>query len=401
MKKFFRRKTSHDRPLVTFFLIFAISCLALSSCTSRAVKQQAPDTNTVIRHADKAMSDLERHENGNFHKQQSADYPEGDTNPLPATTVAINSSAYPASAFLTAIGSGADRQRAIANARAEIAKIFKSHIQASTAVYEDYRSNTEDKNTHRHKQQIIATNKVSTNVVVSGIRIAQVVRQQDEYLALAVLDRAKTWDRLQREIEGIDRQLVELFEKYKQQNDYLLKLKILKTAADQFNRRQRLASQMGVLKPGIAMAPSPVTKEIIETEFARLLLHDFQLAVEISGDGADNVRSYMLEALTRRGLSIAGTKDKAQVVLQGKISINPAPEDAATGKWRYVNWATSFSLIDINTGIAFASRSDSGRKGHLTFPKARRQALYYINNKLIPLVVEDMTRRMFSLAEKP
>ncbi len=374
--------------------------LFLAGCASQRADIHRPDVERVRQHADKAMSELETTaaaDPGTVSGTTLA----SKSGPTTVEGTSLKSSDYPASRYLTATGSGADRQQAAANARVEIARIFKSRIQASSLFYEDYSSDSNRGGHSRQQQHISTSMNISTEAVVSGIRIVQVVRQDKEFIALAVLDREKTWTKLQKEIDRYDRLLAASMKQYQQQDDGLLKVKILKNAIEQYRLRQAIENQMLVLFPGRPVAPSPVSSQSIETELARVLLQDFRLAASISGDGADQVQRFLVQSLTRHGFTVVSQADKAQILVKGRISLTPVPESSASGKWRYISWAAGFDLVDQKTGSVLASFSDSGRKGQLSFSRARSQALYHIGNRLIPQVVQKMTRHLFRLAQQP
>ncbi len=381
---------------------FLLLAIVLGGCASRPVATQPADLEKVRQNADQAMSELDR--NPASDPEVSGPAPAGKSRPgqaLPRTTTGLRLDAFPSSRYLTALGSGSDRRQAAANARVEIAKIFESRIKSSSSFYEAYSSDSNLSGLPRQQQRISSRTDISTEVVVSGIRIAQVSRRNNEFMALAVLDREKTWRRLRKEIDHCDRLLEESLAQYKHSDDSLLKVKVLKDAARRYRLRQNLEKQMLVLKPDLGVPPGPVSLQWIETEMARLLLHDFKLSVRIEGDGAEDVQSFLVESLSRGGLSIVQDSNRAQVLLEGKISITPLPVSESNGKWRYVRWATNFALVDKNSGSVLASRSDAGRKGHLSLARARNQALYHIGHQVVPLVVREMTRQMFDLAGRP
>ncbi len=374
---------------------FLFMVLVLTCCASGQADKHRTDMQAVRQHADKAMDELDRNTAAG---PASTGQPSGPHQPEGAS---LRLDDFPVSRYLAAIGSGPDRRQAAADARVEIAKIFKSDIRSSSSFYEDYSSDSASAGRPRQQQHISSATKISTEAVISGIRIVRVARHGKEFLALAVLDREKTWAKLQKQIGRHDRLLAESMNQYRRQSDGLLKVKILKNALRQYELRQNIENQMLVLEPGRPVAPSPVSRQSIETELARLLLHDLRLAVSVTGDGAGQVRRFLTEALTGHGLTVVSRAGEAQILVKGRISLTPSRESAANAKWRWIDWTASFCLVDQKTGSVLASRSDSGRKGHLSFSRARSQALYDINNRIIPRVVEDMTRHLFRLAGQP
>ncbi|RLB13781.1 MAG: hypothetical protein DRG35_06340, partial [Deltaproteobacteria bacterium] len=118
---------------------------------------------------------------------------------------------YPSSKYLTGVGYDPDRKLAEDKARAEIAKIFVSKIDSRTRTYQDYLKITSK---GRSKTEEIFSiqdiTSVSTQKVLSGVRIAQVYQETGTrpiFYALAVLDRDQSAKILGYKIQELDQDI--------------------------------------------------------------------------------------------------------------------------------------------------------------------------------------------------
>ena len=138
---------------------------------------------------------------------------------------------YPSSDYLTGVGYGSDRQSAEDKARSEIAKIFYSDIESRTRTYQEYLQTTSKSNIEAtEKVDIEDITKVSTQKILSGVRIAQFYQQTEPdevFYALAVLDRDQSTMILKDKIHELDAEIERLVENADEEDDKLSKIKIL------------------------------------------------------------------------------------------------------------------------------------------------------------------------------
>jgi hypothetical protein len=305
---------------------------------------------------------------------------------------------YPSGRYLTGVGMGDERQKAEDNARAEIAKVFYSHIDASTKVYQEYLqsvSGTTTRESGRTSVQDILN--VSTHKVLSGVRIAEVYREPkppNAFYALAVLDREQSMVVLRDKINALDKDIQTQLARAGQQSDQLFKVKELKAALQTHLLRQAHDAELTIVNPSGQGIAAPVAFVDIKNRLTDILAKDFRIRLAVKGDRAQDLQEALADALTAEGFSLASANEKANVLVKGSVEIKPLPQ--TSDQWKYVRWKTAFDLVDVKGQSVFGSISDSGREGHLSVPQAQDRAVLKIKKDLLPKVSQEIARYIFS-----
>jgi hypothetical protein len=305
---------------------------------------------------------------------------------------------YPSGRYLTGVGIGNDLQKAEDNARAEIAKVFYSRIDASTKISQEYLqsvSGTTIRESGRMSVQDIL--EVSTHKVLSGVRIAEIYHESkpsNAFFALAVLDREQSMVILQNKINGLDHDIQTQLDRAGRLSDRLLKIKELKAALETHLLRQAYDTELVIVNPtGQGIIP-PVAFVDIKNRLTDILTKEFRIHLEIKGDRAKDLQEALADALTQEGFSLSGTNEKANVLVKGSIEIKPLKQTSE--QWKYVRWKTAFDLVDLKGDSVFGSISDTGREGHLSLPQAQDRALLKIKKDLLPKLSQEISRYIFN-----
>jgi len=370
-------------PFRSVFLIGLILTLGsiLAGCQS-GPSVFSKNKTSVQNHA--ADADLDSH--AVVATGQQADWVEG------------SSHKYPSGLYLTGVGIGDERQKAEDNARAEIAKVFYSHIDASTKISQEYLqsvSGTTTRESGRMSVQDIL--EVSTHKVLSGVRIAEIYHESkpsNAFFALAVLDREQSMVILQNKINSLDQDIQTQLARAGRLNDRLLKIKELKAALETHLLRQAYDTELVIVNPtGQGIAP-PVAFVDIKNRLTDILTKEFHIRLEVKGDRAQDLQEALADALTQEGFSLSGANEKANVLVKGSIEIKPLKQTSE--QWKYVRWKTVFDLVDLKDDSVFGSISDTGREGHLSLPQAQDRALLKIKKNLLPKVSQEIARYIFN-----
>jgi hypothetical protein len=305
---------------------------------------------------------------------------------------------YPAAMYLTAVGYAPDRQTAEDRARAEIAKIFRSEIDAKTRTYEEYlQSISGGKAKTTNSIAIEDITNVSTQKVLSGVQIVEVYQQtkpQPLFYALAALDRSQSKEILQSKIRELDRNIRGLMAANQTETDKLAKIKNLKTSVEQYILRDTYNTELRIVNPSGKGMPSQVSFFEMKRQLSDALLRDFFIAVSINGSRAKEIRQALVEALNQQGFSVSEDPSRASVLARGSVEINPIKQKAS--EWKFVRWKAYFDLVDQRGGAVFGSVKKSGREGHLSFPQAEERAVRKMHKILAAEIAEDMTNFIFT-----
>ena len=395
----------HHRSANRYATFLAAAVLFLhSGCAGRPV--QPPSENDIRARSGRAFADLRSAEQGGPGEAQSP-----RTAPLSAPappeideTVPVDSGdrpewvdgtsdRFPPDGYLTAVGYGNDRPAAEDRARAEIAKIFTSHIDSSNRTYQEiFESRSGGQSRTAQNINFEEITRVSTQKVLTGVRIARVYRDPStapDYYALAVLDRIQAAAILQEKIAELDRQIAQLLSESRNHGDKLIQVQLLQRCIEQHALRQAYNAELRIVDRGGQGIPPEINIAEIKTQLTGALLRDLLIALSVQGSRAEEVRWSLVEALNGRGFSVTENIGSASVLARGRVEIIPLPQSDVD--WKFVRWNAYFDLIDQNGGAVFGSVQKSGKSGHLTTAQAEDRAVRSIRRHLATEISEDLS----------
>ena len=293
-------------------------------------------------------------------------------------------SQYPDDKYLTAVGYAVERNAAEDRARAEIAKIFYSDIRSSNQIYQEILEATAGgKTSSTESVNFEEITRVSTEKVLSGIRIGQVyeeIKNDQQFYALAVLDRLQTQRILESKIWELDRDIDGLYNQALDQKDRLTQVRYLQRTIQKHILRQAYNTELRIVSvSGRSISPTVSFTEI-KSRLSDVLLRDFFVALTVEGVRANDIKRSLAEALNQKGFSISEDIGKANVLARGTVEIKPM--DQGTAEWKFVRWQAFFDLVDRRGGAIFGSVRKSGKTGHLTLAEAEERAVRKMRKSL-------------------
>jgi hypothetical protein len=305
---------------------------------------------------------------------------------------------YPSSHYLTGVGYDSDRRSAEDKARAEISKIFLSRIDARTRSYQEYLQTTSKGRSQTEQAiSIEEITKVSTQKVLSGVRISQVYQetgQEPIFYALAVLDRGQSAEILRDKIHGLDRETERLLSKAAAEKDMLATVKYLRQAIQSHILRGAYDAELRIVsQSGRGISP-PIHFAEIKSKLESILLRDFLIGVSVTGTRAGEIQDALLQGLNQQGFSVSEDLTRAQVLVRGTVEIKPL--DRGASEWKYVQWRTHFDMVDKEGGAVFGSVNKTGREGHLNLSQAENRAVRKMRKALTTEIAEQVKRYIFS-----
>lgn len=308
------------------------------------------------------------------------------------------SARYPSSTYLIGVGYGSDRRSAEDNARSEIAKIFYSKIDAQTRIYQDYLQTTsKGKSVQTESFDIEQLTRVSTQKILSGLRISQVYQETKPELifyALAVLDRDQSAATLRHKIQELDEGMQGLLTATGREEDTLIKIKYLKECVHKYILREAYNAELRIVSQSGGGMPPPSHFTGIKKRLEALLLRDFFVGLSVTGSRAEEIREALVQGLNQQGFSVCEDLSSANVVVRATVEIKPL--DRATSEWKYVQWRAYFDVVDQRGGALFGSFNETGSEGHVNLVEAEDRAVRKIRKALATDVAKEMTQYIFS-----
>lgn len=217
------------------------------------------------------------------------------------------SARYPATTHLSAVGSGSNRSLAEENARAELARIFRSEIVSRTRTYEKYLQTSSGKKTQVQEeinQENLTT--ISTRKVIEGSEIAEVFRQKqpEMYYALAILHRAKTSRILEDRLEKLNAEIGSLLQEADTAGNKLDRLRNLHRSVPKFALRDAYDTELRIVSGTGQGHTSPFHFEEVQAKLDQILAAELSIAVRVTGHAADELRSGILQQLGNKNLRV-------------------------------------------------------------------------------------------------
>ncbi|MCB9655486.1 MAG: LPP20 family lipoprotein [Deltaproteobacteria bacterium] len=305
--------------------------------------------------------------------------------------------------YLCGVGDGGDRKIADNDARAELARIFKSNIQAVTKSFEGAASQISKKTGESwiEVQQVSAFSMVSTDKVVT---MSEILERWDDgkgrLWSLAVIDRDRAGRALRDQIEQKDGLIASMLSKAEEESaDKIKKLKALKSAVIAHVERQALNSDLRVIDAkgqGIP-APHDINEMLGMLGDAAAAL---RFGIAISGSGAERVRDCLEQALTERGYQIEANVDEDSdddldisgsfdVIVRGKVKNESRGEIA--GKY-VVQTTLTLKLINAETSKVLRTITGSEKGTRPSIKVAASTSAFKICQKKVPSMIADIDR---------
>jgi len=278
---------------------------------------------------------------------------------------------------LYAIGSGAGRDAAISNARAELARSLRVSIDASSRAVErgeDQRSSRNGRS-ERFESSYVSDARSSARIDdLPGVTVVEVVPHAGETWALLRLDRAAWAEDLRTRLAETDRALAGLALPSGASASSAARL--LRAGAPLWAERERQVARLRLAAPDVAAPALPFDK-IAWQQGIDLALAGIRLYLDAGPDLAP-LRPLLAEACARQGIVLAAD---APLRLVLEVSVREQRVAIADqSQWR-VDGVLSGRVLDANQrelgGFTLSERSSAGDT-----TEARRRLLAKLADRL-------------------
>ncbi|GJL66320.1 MAG: hypothetical protein NPIRA05_12910 [Nitrospirales bacterium] len=295
--------------------------------------------------------------------------------------------------YLLGRGAGDTPEIAAQRAYAAVARIF--HAQVNTQLQDNERySQVEqgDQTTTSRRIQLDHLTQVSTEKVLADVKILDTWHRSDDdqYFVLAGLDRTKTERLLREHILKFDEMVKRYLEDGRTGTDVVTKLRGFKRALRDMRLRQAVNADLQIVShtgEGIPASDSPAR---IQQELDAYLLHEVQIAVQVTGDQQPQLSQAIWDGLKQEGLVTRHEQPPASLKDDSGQSRAPShqktPDILVMGTsrledlrlfdplFKYVRWCSNLRVIESQGQRVIGAVSRSGREGHITQHEARVRA---------------------------
>jgi hypothetical protein len=258
------------------------------------------------------------------------------------------SEAYPASRYLTGIGTGAQPDVAKEHARADLAKLFSYNIGQ---VAEDVKRHTSkagsDGARHINEARIERIISDRAEQVLSGTKIAETWRGPETraYYALAVLPRAQASSNIKREIDRLDNATALYVKRVKDEADVLREIRAANIALDA--QVARLAYQRTLRTIDTSEAGVPLKWDVtrLSRDLERVLLRA-RIAPQVLDDTTGTLTTSTRNALSLSGFQVSDGQS-AEFILDTRLNLEKI---GYRDKWYWSRGVLQVSLKERASG---------------------------------------------------
>lgn len=300
-----------------------------------------------------------------------------------------SSAKYPKQKFLTGVGSGNTRNEAEKDARAELARIFHADIDSKVDTYRKYFQSSVETGSDEFTLHNLTT--ISARQAIEGSEIVEIYRPPHgvQFFALAVLERAKSGRILRDKIFKLDAEIELLESKAEASQEKLSQLRYFKRAVPKFALRDAFESQLRIVDLAGGGIETHANFEEVKSRIDKILAEDVSIAVNVSGQRADDLRSSILKELTSFGLptSKGATTDKPvdlKLDIQSKYSVTQRKPEFFD-----VSWAVSSKLID-NSGKELSTKVHEVTGGYVDKTQAERLSYDELSSKVSAVIASQI-----------
>jgi hypothetical protein len=280
---------------------------------------------------------------------------------------------FPQDKYLIGIGIGKTEEQARNNARAEIAKVFTSHVQSETKDYiESFKKISKKKTEIYGIENIKDTTKITTDKIIAGIIIEEFYKEKDTFYALALLDKIKHTNILSEQISNFDTEILNLLKEGKESLNKIKKIKAYKRAQNKYIERNLLNTELKIVNPvGIGLDPSYNPIEI--TSNLEKALDDLIIFIKVEGENIENIKKTIESSFTKLGFKLQNDVNiKHDVIINSKIIFDEL--DHPDKSWEWIKYDANFELLDNSTNSVIGSVTSSGKAAQLTKDSAKEKA---------------------------
>lgn len=212
---------------------------------------------------------------------------------------------YPTAFYLRGIGEGPDEQTAKDNARIELAKKIKVEIKAK--IVEILKE--ESGHTQKLKEEFIRISSAEVDDVLAGVEIpyCEFDSKKGTYIALAVLSREKTVERIKKKIKRVQEDIKNHFKNAQR----LAIQKDIVNSINEFMRTYMLLTEYYTLKEEKEIISTGLEKELQKTEDKKIIGFS-----DIERNILDNLKSLEIKVLKKPDRIRKGKTGNYEIVLE-------------------------------------------------------------------------------------
>jgi LPP20 lipoprotein len=225
---------------------------------------------------------------------------------------------WPREMYVLGVGSADDREAAEDRARADLARVFETHVSSVLAANESESSVKGDRGASYSGQISVSDEtRSTTDKVLEGVEIVEVWQDPEtkQIYALAALDRQQAAARLDARLDALEQGAKPLrarLETPDKADGLAAALRLLRVERE----RRAVQQELGIVAPG-----RPPRAGVNEETAARQFISRLSVAVAIKGDRSGVIRDAVVSGLTAAGFTVKPDAEQADLRGAGTVSV--------------------------------------------------------------------------------
>ncbi|OGS21465.1 MAG: hypothetical protein A2252_07045 [Elusimicrobia bacterium RIFOXYA2_FULL_39_19] len=311
------------------------------------------------------------------------------------------STKYPDKDYITGIGQADTLSDAQANARAEIAKVFKVQITQNSKDIQSEKislSGTEKKTSGEITSEI--ETKTLTDETLTGTEIAFTFldKKKNKYYAFAYLNKQKMRTALAQQIETLEETINNSVSEALKNKDLIDKIKGFTKALDTYTQKDALQAKKRIVDP-VAVPDIPTGLSYCEIQKKRdEAISNIRFVVLPQESDETKIKETIIERLNKIGFKVEKYLPKKEtdyylLILTYGLDLNAL--DRGNPQWKFFTWKGTVSITD-KEGKTLSSETGQGQDAGITVEQAKEKTVITARKELVQLAEQALNRLIFN-----
>ncbi|GHV80304.1 hypothetical protein AGMMS49944_20950 [Spirochaetia bacterium] len=302
---------------------------------------------------------------------------------------------YPRNAFVSAVGSGNNRDQAEKSAFAALSSVFRQTLRADQTIATSFQEAVKNGAAASwiENTSVDSAIRTSTSMDLVGAEIREVWSDGKIFYAVAVMEKAGTapvYTRMIQDNQKIIDTLIAVPASDRNSMDSLARFQFAATLAELNKVFANVLSVIGAPVPAGLKAPEDFRLE------AANIMKTIPVSVTVQNDRDGRIRAAFTSALSAAGFRAGDTNSRYQ--LQARLSFTEVQLPGQTNK--FTRYVIDGNFTNTSTGAVLFPYNINGREGHITLPEAENRAVKAAEDKIKGEYPGALTSFLFRLVPK-
>jgi len=295
--------------------------------------------------------------------------------------------------YLLAVGSGTSQQEAQNSALANLSRIFKSKVETSQQLIDDFREYAQDDSfSSERSTQLLTITSVGSSQNLLNTKILKIHQTPSLFYALAGMERFETATIYSSEIADNEMHIRDLLRQAEEVDHKLYKIGYLKKAQILAEANANLSAQLSILTGGQDADADTDKQQLIAEVNDKLnkIKQRTRVIISYPGNVSSSIQNSVANAFGNNGFTVIQAGDE-DIYSRVQFTTNPTSLNRSNAK--FVRWDLEITAREALRGADLNTFTASGREGALTLDDAIRRAeeaaIRHIEDEFVPFINQE------------